>query len=108
MGVGRLTVLIGEDVGEANVARLRSEFPGVEFRVCLAPGELLAAAPDADVVFTKGLPAGLVQAASKLRWVQAGVAGIERMLANGLADCDVVLANARGAHGVPMSEMIPR
>lgn len=100
------TVLIGEDIREANFARLRAAFPGVRFLICLTPEEMVARAPEADVIFTKSLPAEVVSAATRLRWVQAGVAGIERMLANGLGERDVLFTNARGAHGVPIAEMI--
>jgi D-2-hydroxyacid dehydrogenase (NADP+) len=102
----RLIALIGENVGEANFARLRQTFPQIDFRVCVASGELLAAAPDADIIFTKSLPSEVIHAAHKLRWVQAGTAGIEAMLANGLRERDILLTNARGAHGAPMSELI--
>jgi len=101
-----LTVLIGEDIGEANLDRLHREFPGVRFLTAFTPEEMLAAAPEVDVVFTKRLQPQFLAAARRLRWVQAGVAGVERMLAIGLRERDVVLTNARGAHGVPIAEFV--
>jgi phosphoglycerate dehydrogenase-like enzyme len=38
--------------------------------------------------------------------VQAGTAGVERLLALGLAERGILLTNAVGAHGVPMAEMV--
>lgn len=104
--MAKLTVIVGEDIGEKNFQRLREGFPSVQFLSCLTPKEMLSAAPEAEIIFTKSLPPDTVQAAGYLRWVQAGVSGIEGMLAAGLRDRDVVLTNARGAHGVPIAEFI--
>lgn len=101
-----LTIMVGEDVGESNFARLREEFPNVRFLKALSTEEMLAAAPDVDIIFTKRLPPEVLHAATKLRWVQSGTAGIERMLASGLRDSEAILTNARGAHGVPMAEFV--
>jgi phosphoglycerate dehydrogenase-like enzyme len=101
------TALIGHNIGETNLARLRERFPTVRFIPAWEPGALLAAAPEADIVFTKGLPADFVAQAPRLRWVQAGTAGIEHALRAGLMERpDIVLTNARGAHGIPMAENI--
>ncbi|MGE5618692.1 MAG: D-2-hydroxyacid dehydrogenase [Sphingomonadaceae bacterium] len=104
--MARLTVLVGENVGEANLTRLRQKFPEVRFVLALTPEEMLVVAPEADVIFTKSLRPEVLRAASRLRWVQAGVSGVERMLAAGLRERDVLLTNARGAHGVPIAEFI--
>ena len=99
------TVLIGEDIGAANLARLRGDFPTVEFRFCLDATEFLAAATEAEIIFSKSFPTGTLRAATGLRWVQAGTAGVDRLL-TGLAGRDVLLTNASGAHGVPMAELV--
>ena len=48
----RLTVLVGEDVGEANLDRMRVGHPGIEFLLCPEPEAFLASAPQADIIFT--------------------------------------------------------
>ncbi len=98
-------VLIGEDVGAANLARLRRDFPTAAFRFCLDPAEFVAAAADAEIIFSKSFPAGSLTTASHLRWVQAGTAGVDRVIA-GLTGREVLLTNASGAHGVPMAELV--
>ena len=45
--------LIGEDIGAANLARLQSNFPAVDIRFCLDPAEFVAAAADAEIIFSK-------------------------------------------------------
>jgi D-2-hydroxyacid dehydrogenase (NADP+) len=99
-------VLIGEDVGQANLARMRAAFPGVEFRFCPTVDDYVSQAPDVEIMFSKRFPAEALERAERLRWVQAGTAGVERLLATDLAERGVLLTNATGAHGVPMAEMI--
>ena len=101
-----LSVLIGEDIGPDNLARLRREFPQVDFRFCLGEAAFTAAAADVDVMFSKGFPPPALARADRLAWVQAGTAGVERLLNAGLAERGIVLTNATGAHGTPMAEVI--
>ena len=101
-----LLVLVAEDVGEANMARLRNAYPEIEFRSCLGRDALAAGAVDADIIFAKSLPGEAVRVARRLRWVQSGTAGIGGMLDAGLRESDVLLTNASGAHGVPIAELI--
>jgi phosphoglycerate dehydrogenase-like enzyme len=106
----RLVVLVGEDVGPANLARILAVDPRIEVIFCPEIDSFVAAAPRADVIFTKRLPAAAVASAERLRWVQAGTAGVEGMLAAGLRDRardgGVILTNASGAHGVTMAEVV--
>ena len=99
-----LTVLIGEDVGEANLARMRTAFPDVDFRLCLDREAYLATAPQADIIFSKRFYPEALQAATRLQWIQAGTAGVNHLLAGDLNGRDVLLTNARGAHGIPIAE----
>src|SRR5579884_3264550 len=101
-----LRVLIGEDVGEANVARLRARFPNVDFSFAPTPEGIVKHAPDVQIIFAKNLPKAAVAAATRLEWVQAGVAGVDGILSNGMREHPALLTNARGAHGIPMAEHI--
>jgi phosphoglycerate dehydrogenase-like enzyme len=99
-------MLVGEDVGPANLARMRETYPGVEFRFCPTAEEVIRQAADAEAIFGKSFPREALERAVRLRWVQAGTAGVERLLAMGLEERGVTLTNATGAHGVPMAEMV--
>jgi phosphoglycerate dehydrogenase-like enzyme len=99
-------VLVGEDVGEANLARMREAYPQVEFRYCTTAEAFLREVTDVDIVFAKSFPPELLGRAKRLRWVQAGTAGVGHLLSMGLAERDILLTNASGAHGVPIAEMI--
>src|SRR3954451_17792110 len=98
-----LTVLIGEDIGPANLARLRAEFPTVDFRFCMQDAEWLEAAPSVNIALSKRWPAEPVQQMKKLRWVQAGTAGVDGLLRLGLPERNVTITNSSGAHGDPIS-----
>lgn len=102
----RFVVLIGEDIGPANLARLQQAHPDLTFRFAPEPAAFVANAADAEVIFSKQFPREVLTVAQQLRWVQAGTAGVNHLLAAGLGTHEILLTNARGAHGIPMSEQI--
>ncbi|MEZ4726154.1 MAG: D-2-hydroxyacid dehydrogenase [Caldilineaceae bacterium] len=99
-------VLIGEDIGQTNLARLQKAHPDLEFRLCLKPDDFVANAAEAEVIFSKQFPPTTLAAAPNLHWVQAGTAGVNHILAAGAGERDILLTNARGAHGIPMAEQV--
>jgi phosphoglycerate dehydrogenase-like enzyme len=101
-----LTVLIGEDIGPANLARLRNEFPNVDFRFCMQDAEWLEIAPHANIILSKRWPAEAMKRTLQLRWVQAGTAGVDHLLRFDLSSRGVIITNSSGAHGDPISELI--
>lgn len=74
-----LTVLIGEDIGPANLERLQTQFPTIDFRYCMEDPEWLEAAPEAQVIFSKRFPAAAMAKTQALQWVQAGTAGVDHL-----------------------------
>ncbi|MEX1020298.1 MAG: D-2-hydroxyacid dehydrogenase [Litorilinea sp.] len=101
-----LTVIVGAEIGPDNLARLRRDFPNVVFHYCMEDAEWRAVAPEAQVIFSKGLPKGMQDNLPALRWVQAGTAGVDRWLQAGLPERGVLLSNSWGAHGDPISEQL--
>ncbi|HEX2037483.1 MAG TPA: D-2-hydroxyacid dehydrogenase [Chloroflexota bacterium] len=102
-----MRVLVGaQPIAHEDRARLRAAFPQVEFTFAETGEALLEAAGEAEVIFAKGLPRQVMERAGKLRWVQAGTSGVDGLLRQGLGTRDVLLTNARGAHGIPMAENI--
>jgi phosphoglycerate dehydrogenase-like enzyme len=102
----QFVVLVGEDIGQANLTRLQQAHPDLDFRFCPEPAAFVANVAAAEVLFSKQFPAGTLANARRLRWVQAGTAGVNHILAAGIGNHDIVLTNARGAHGIPMAEQI--
>jgi phosphoglycerate dehydrogenase-like enzyme len=101
-----LTVLIGENIGPENLARLRADFPTVDFHLCLDDGAWLEIAPKANIILSKRWPDEPMRQTPNLRWVQAGTAGVDRLLSFNLSDRGVLITNSSGAHGDPISELI--
>lgn len=102
--MGSTVVVIGEAIGETNLARLCQAHPDLEFRYCVEQDEYLANVPDAEIIFSKQYPPGTLDIAQKVRWVQAGTAGVNHLLAAGIGERGILLTNARGAHGTPIAE----
>jgi phosphoglycerate dehydrogenase-like enzyme len=85
---------------------MRAAYPEVAFRFCPTAEAFVDQVADADIIFTKHFPPEALDRAGRLRWIQAGTAGVGRLLGMGLAERGILLTNASGAHGVPIAEMI--
>jgi phosphoglycerate dehydrogenase-like enzyme len=96
----------GGSVAPPDRLRLVTDFPGIHFTFADTKEEMVRAAPAAEVIFGKGITRDLLAAATRLRWVQAGTAGVDGLIRQGIREYDVRLTNARGAHGIPMAENI--
>lgn len=102
-----LHVLVGaEAVALEDRRRLAERFPDVDFTFGETQEALLAAAPAVEVIFSKSMTREVLSAAANLRWLQAGTAGVDGLIRQGIQERNVVLTNARGAHGIPMAENI--
>ena len=99
-----LIILVGEDIGEANLARLAQAHPDLDLRFCPDIDSFLANAAEAEIIFSKRFPPSTLEIAHKLRWIQAGTAGVNHLLAAGIGKHEIILTNARGAHGTPIAE----
>ena len=85
-----------------HVEEMQPDFPSVQFIMTQSPDEQLAAAADVEVIFGS-VTDQLLAAAPRLKWVQAGGAGVDWM-PRGLADTDIVVTNLRGAHAATIAE----
>lgn len=100
-----LSALVAIDLSPAWRERLRQEFPEVRFIFATEAQEVAAASAAADVILAHSLSRDAVDAATHLRWLQAGTAGVSHLLYSELRERNVILTNAR-AQGVPMAEMV--
>lgn len=71
--------------------------------VNLDPG-LLEAARDAEIYLGYGVPAALLEAAERLRWVHSGAAGVGRSLTPEMLASSVLFTNSKGIHAPPMAD----
>lgn len=100
-----VTALVAIDLPPVWRQRLQSEFPEVRFHFASDAAGVLAAAAEAEVLLAHNLTREAVAAAGRLRWLQAGTAGVSHLLYSEFRERGVVLTNAR-AQGVPMAEMV--
>jgi len=101
------TVLILFHDAHEYIARLKQRFPTVAFHAAHHDHEAKAVIADVDVIMGLGhhLPAALLAAAPKLKWVQALTTGTETLTAPGVLPKHVILTSTRGIHGPQMSEL---
>lgn len=105
MGNGSVRVLVAMELSQRWHDRLVAEFPDVHFAFIEDAAALAAAAPDVDVVLAHSFPRDAALAATRLRWFQAGTAGVSHLLYTEFRERGVLLTNAR-AQGVPMAENV--
>lgn len=69
--------------------------------------ELLASGTDAEVLFTWGgtgkQPETFCKNSGKLKWFNSFSAGVNPIMECGIKDLDIIITNANGIHGKPMS-----
>jgi phosphoglycerate dehydrogenase-like enzyme len=101
----RLILVYHADPREARAYADAVRLPGRGFRlaVCSTEARARRLVADAEIVYAWNLPARLVAAAPRLRWIQQMGAGVERYLAAGLPP-DVILTRAAGIFGPWMAE----
>jgi phosphoglycerate dehydrogenase-like enzyme len=112
------TVVMAMSVPEGILSRFRAEFPEIRF---IVPGETtvddddsvtVRATPteddlrDADGVIGWELPAHLLAAATRLRWMHAAGAGVERYELAQIAARGVMLTNSSGVSAPNMAEHV--
>jgi phosphoglycerate dehydrogenase-like enzyme len=101
-----MKAIIAIDIGEKNVQRLREGFPALEFCFPQDRDALFREIGDSEILFAKGVPPELWERARKLRWYQAGMAGVDRVIPQLDRLPDLAVTNASGAHGEAISDLI--
>jgi len=90
-------LLLYPDPGQRWREALAGAAPNVELLVAGAEAKAVELAPGADALYGQITPR-ILAAASRLRWVQAPMAGLERYMFLELISSEVVLTNARGIY----------
>lgn len=72
------------------------------------PAEAIHHIEETDILICWGsFPLGeLLEKAPRLKWVHTLSAGVEKILSPAFVQCDVLLTNSRGIHGIPISEHV--
>jgi len=93
-------------IPEAEVDRLRSEFPEHTFNRADTDEETLAAIGPADVAFSSRITAAHLAAAPRLRWIHSPAAGVGAMLFPEMIASPVIMTNSRGNSSVTIAEHV--
>lgn len=102
-----MTAVIMDEFAEAYAARLRLEFPQVEFLTGVNAAAVLPLMPRAKVLlgFAPWITSELIEAAPQLVWIQALTTGIDNLLNMTALAPGVMITTARGIHAPQMSEL---
>lgn len=93
-------------IPEAQVERLRREFPEHSFARADSDEETVARIPDADAVFGARLKPEHLGAARELRWIHSPAAGVGNMLFPRMIASPVQITNSRGNSSGTIAEHI--
>jgi phosphoglycerate dehydrogenase-like enzyme len=109
-GTGRIVmekpgkILIGKDMDERYIRRIKERFPWIEVDTCVTEEEQDEKLRDADVLFTRIIPKDPSRS-SRLKWVQFMWEGVDGLTPEFIRS-DILLTNASGAHAVPIAEHV--
>jgi len=91
-------------IPDAEVERLRREFPDLVIARAHSKEELRERAPEAEILFSWAPGDEAVQAAPRLRWIHAPAAGVGAFLTPAVLRRGLTLTNSRGVHAIPIAE----
>jgi phosphoglycerate dehydrogenase-like enzyme len=98
-------VLIYAEQAEEYFARLKPQFPDVEFLLAYSRAAAEPIIAEVEVIFTLAhvIPRELLAQARSLKWLQSMTTGTDALI--GVLPSHVLLTSCRGAHGPQMSEL---
>ena len=93
-------------VREIYASSISSEFPGVRVQTAASRQESFEHLGEADVLltFTPMMSDAMLQAAPRLKWIQALGTGVDNLIELPSLRPDVIVTNMRGIHGAPVAE----
>ena len=93
-------------IPEAQVARLRREFPAHTFVRADSDAETIARIADVEVALGARLKPAHLAAARRLRWIHSPAAGVGNMLFPDMIASPVTLTNSRGSSSATIAEHV--
>lgn len=104
--VGVYSPFASWNIPDAQVARLRREFPRLVFTHARRESEVGALVGDADIAFVSELRPTHFAAAPRLRWLHSPTVGVGGLLFPALVESPVLLSNSRGLSSDPIAEHV--
>jgi len=103
-------ILVVSAPDDAALNLLQPPPPGERLVIGWQPAELLAAAPEAEILISCSASRGQIEplfhAAPKLRWMHSLSAGLDTLMFPGLVERPVVLTNARSVYRRSLAEWV--
>lgn len=97
--------LVHLEMPEADLARLKTRFPQIQFTVCTDREKVLDHLKDTEILLIFFLcTQRMLAAAPKLKWVQAISAGVDYIAMDEIRRRAIVVTNGRGIHKIHMAE----
>ena len=102
-----IQALILDHQAERYREHLSRRVPSVTFHAVRTAAEAAPVIADVEIIMGLGhhIPKTLIDAAPKLKWIQALTTGTDSLTAHGVLPPHVVLTSTRGIHGPQMSEL---
>ncbi|WP_085993156.1 D-2-hydroxyacid dehydrogenase [Oceanobacillus senegalensis] len=99
-------IVFSAKVSKKHQDKLQTSFPNQSFVFCDSAQEVKQHIGEAEVYVTFGddVDEALLASASKLKWIQILSAGIDGLPFDVLQNRNIIVTNARGIHGIQMSE----
>lgn len=100
------TILFTRDydmLKDTHISQIESVAPDI---TVIVEEDVLKVISDVDILIAGKLDKEVLQKASKLKWVHALAAGVDRLLFSEFVKSDIVLTNSSGVHPVPISEHV--
>jgi D-2-hydroxyacid dehydrogenase (NADP+) len=98
--------------GDADAAaqyanRLANRFPKLSIITATTAEQAAAVLPNADALLAFGshMPRGILEGATRLKWIHALGTGVDGIVDQPFLRDDVIVTSTRGIHGAPMSEL---
>ncbi|QOG21091.1 D-2-hydroxyacid dehydrogenase [Bradyrhizobium sp. SEMIA] len=105
-----ITILIHDPAADHYVPLIRGRFPEIRVLCAKDAQALECHVPEADIILTSpsSFPVRLFEKASRLRWIQTTVAGVEAFLPvrDRISDLNLIITNARGIHGELIADFV--
>jgi D-2-hydroxyacid dehydrogenase (NADP+) len=104
--MSKMKILVSFGLPSVYMERIRSVSSTLEVVQSKDEEEALRLIEDADVLFAGFFSKELFAEATRLKWIQAWGAGVDRLLLPEVVKSGVIITNAAGVHPTPVSEHV--
>ncbi|MBN2398232.1 MAG: D-2-hydroxyacid dehydrogenase, partial [Deltaproteobacteria bacterium] len=99
-------ILVDFDPGEGRLEQLQRDCGGCDVVLCTDRVLFAEQLRDAEVLITflHPIPAGMIEAAPRLKWIQALTAGVDMLPLDTLRERGIIITSGQGIHKIYMAE----